>query len=373
MTELERVEQFYKEFPNASLKAAAKHLGKTEVAVKACRNKLIAKGLLAKQDPNQAHRLAVKDECEKVGLPLEDVSNYWYKGEHFSIHVRNQKVSLLDIADQIINEMKAYAPKYKPIKPYKKGNHLMVINPADVHIGKLCSAYETGDTYNENIARERVIKGVNALTEKSKLFGVDKILTVIGADILHVDNAKSTTTSGTFQDTNMMWYDAFNFAFKLYIETIETMLAVAPVHINYSPSNHDYVSGFMLAQSVEAWFRNNKHITFNVSPSHRKYFNYGKNLIGTTHGDGAKHTDLALLMAHESGFWVDCPFRYMYTEHIHHKFSKDYMSVNVESFRSPSGTDSWHHRNGYQHAPKAIEAFVHHHDYGQVARLTEYM
>ncbi len=34
------------------------------------------------------------------------------------------------------------------------------------------------------------------------------------------------------------------------------------------------------------------------------------------------------------------------------------------------GTDSWHHRNGYQHSPKAVEGFVHHPVHGQVARLT---
>ncbi len=43
--------------------------------------------------------------------------------------------------------------------------------------------------------------------------------------------------------------------------------------------------------------------------------------------------------------------------HVHHKLSKDYQGVTVESLRSASGTDSWHHRNGYQHAPKAIEGF----------------
>jgi hypothetical protein len=46
------------------------------------------------------------------------------------------------------------------------------------------------------------------------------------------------------------------------------------------------------------------------------------------------------------------------------------MSVCVETLRSPSGADSWHHRNGYQHAPKAIEGFIHHPEHGQVARLT---
>ena len=67
---------------------------------------------------------------------------------------------------------------------------------------------------------------------------------------------------------------------------------------------------------------------------------------------------------------ITCKNRYFFIEHIHHKKSKDYGSVCVESFRSPSGTDSWHHRNGYQHAPKAIEAFIFSKEDGQIARIT---
>jgi hypothetical protein len=57
-----------------------------------------------------------------------------------------------------------------------------------------------------------------------------------------------------------MWYDAFTVAYKLYVEVIEMLLTIAPVYIQYNPSNHDFVSGFMLAQSVQSWFRNNNNI-----------------------------------------------------------------------------------------------------------------
>jgi len=80
---------------------------------------------------------------------------------------------------------------------------------------------------------------------------------------------------------------------------------------------------------------------------------------------------LPLLMAQEFPVeWSQTKHRYVYTHHVHHKMSKDFIGVTVESLRSPSGTDSWHHRNGYQHAPKAIEGFIHHKEHGQIARLT---
>jgi len=365
--------EFYKKTPYASIKEAAVFFDTNSTAIMNKRKNLIAKGLLQKQDQNQRfeNHTALETECENVGIPTTDVNHYWYKGEHFSIHVNNKKINLWGLKDKMIEEMKTYSPKYPIITyPKIKDSHLLVVDPADIHIGKLCTAFETGDNYNHNIAVSRVKEGVLGILQKAQPYNIEKILFIIGNDILHTDNAKSTTTGNTFQDTDIMWYDAFKIAFKLYVDVIEMLLTVAPIHIQYDPSNHDYVHGFLLAQSIEAWFRNNENISFNASISHRKYFKYNKNLIGTTHGDGAKETDLALLMAHESKDWNECKHRYFYVHHIHHKKSKDYMSVCVEALRSPSGTDSWHHRNGYQHSPKAVEGFIHHPEHGQICRLT---
>jgi hypothetical protein len=277
-----------------------------------------------------------------------------------------------EILEDILKEVKNYSPKYPIIKYSKtKENHLFVISPADVHIGKLSKAFETGDEYNTKIAVSRVMEGVNGLLQKASSFNKDKIMLVIGNDILHVDTPKRTTTSGTPQDTDGMWYENFLAAKKLYIDVIETLISVAPVYVQYDPSNHDYTNGFFLADTIKSWFSKCKHIEFNTSISHRKYYRYHNNLIGTTHGDGAKESNLAQLMAHEaSEHWNGCKHRYFYTHHLHHKTSKDYMSVTVETLRSPSGTDSWHHRNGYANSPKAVEGFLHHPIHGQIARIT---
>jgi len=156
----------------------------------------------------------------------------------------------------------------------------------------------------------------------------------------------------------------------LYIDIKEKLIWVADVECVFNPSNHDYTNGFFLAQLIETHFKNCENVKFDCNISHRKYFVYGKNLIGTTHGDGAKVAELPLLMANESDDWSKCKHRYIYIHHFHHKIAKDYTSVCVEALRSPSGTDSWHHRQGYDHAPKAIEAFIHNKNHGQIARIT---
>ena len=372
-TQKDKIKDYILKNPTAAIEEIVGALNVNKGTANNARSQLIKAGKIVKHKTGKKRAMhpALAAECDAVGLPIDSVSNYWHKGKHFSVHVNGKDISLWDLKDQVIEEMKKHSPKYPAMKYTKViDGHLLVVDPADIHIGKLCSAFETGDECTHKIVIDRVKSGVAGIVQKAKGFPIDQILFIIGNDILHIDNAKSQSTKGTTQDSELMWYDAFKIAQKLYVDVIEMLVAIAPVRVQYDPSNHDYLTGFFLAQTLEAWFRNCKGIEFNASPAHRKYFVYGKNLIGTTHGDGAKEADLGLLMAHESTEWNQCKHRYFYTHHIHHKKSKDYMSVCVEALRSPSGTDSWHHRNGYQHAPKAVEGFLHHKEHGQIARIT---
>lgn len=284
----------------------------------------------------------------------------------------NSTDKVKELHELMIEDAKKYAFNYPLFKRIKsKEGHCLVFDPADIHIGKICSSFETGETYNSQIAVQRVREGLHGILHKTNGYNIDKIIFIAGNDILHVDNAHSTTTIGTNQDTDQMWYDNYNMAKKLLVEVIETLLTIADVEVVYNPSNHDFTHGFMLLDSISSWFHNCKQVTFDNDMSHRKYTVYGNNLIGSTHMDGAKIDKLHGLMAEEaSKFWHKCKNRYIYGHHVHHKTAKDIFSVCIETLRSPSGSDSWHHRKGFQHAPQAIEGFIHHKEHGQVARLT---
>ena len=223
-------------------------------------------------------------------------SHGWLKTKEASIFIKNKEgvISFDEMRAKFITEMSEYSPAYKKVKRKDiTDKHLLVIDIADLHIGKLADKSETGDSYNSDIGVKRALEGVNGILSKAKGFPIDKILFIIGNDVLHIDNANKSTSAGTTQDV-----------------------------------------------------------------------------------DG-KMADMPLLMANEAPLqWANTFYRYIYLHHIHHKdvtkfkSGKDYQGVTVEYLRSPSGTDSWHHRNGYQHAPKAIEAFIHSKTFGQVARLT---
>jgi hypothetical protein len=315
--------------------------------------------------------------CENLKVDPTTVKHLWKKTKKESIFIKNPlfvtplEKTYFDLRDTILDDLKNFTPKYEYIhREVKKDAHLLVVDPADVHIGKLARAFETGEEYNSQIAVQRVLDGVDGILQKSNGFNIDKILFIGGNDILHIDSPQRKTTSGTSQDTDGMWYDNFLIAKQLYIDVLQRLLSTADVHFTFNPSNHDYTNGFFLADVIKTYFKDCKNITFDCGISHRKYYRYYDNLIGTTHGDGAKQADLPLLMAHESKDWSETKHRYIYTHHIHHKVAKDMIGCTIESLRSPSGTDSWHDRNGYKGAPKAVEGFLHSKDNGQVARLT---
>ena len=285
-----------------------------------------------------------------------------------------------DILKKVSSFIESHSPHYPSInRDIKHNNHLLVINPADIHIGKYANHIETGDGYNVEIACERVLEGLQGLIDKSKGFEVDKVLFCVGNDILHIDNVYNTTTAGTNQDVDGKWWEHFEIALALYVKCVEILREIAPVDVIHSMSNHDYQSGFHLAHALKSWFRLDGEVTFDISVAHRKYYKYGKNLIGLEHGDGAKMDKLPLLMAQEQPLlWSETTHRYWYLHHLHHKVkhkwldAKDFIGVTVEYMRSPSGTDSWHSRKGFTGVPKAVEGFLHEKVSGQVARLVHY-
>lgn len=294
--------------------------------------------------------------------------------------VSKDKQDWSKIEKEVIERLNSHSPIYNPFDRYKNGDHLLVIDPADIHIGKYASKYETGEAYNIEIAKQRLREGIHGIVQKAQGVNIEKILLILGNDWLHIDNPKSTTTSGTFQNSDGMFHDMYLALYEVMVEIMDTLLVEFDIDVEFNPSNHDYMSGWMFCKTLEAHYRLCKNVTFNSGIGHRKYYKYGNNLIATSHGDGCKMQDMPLLMANEAPqMWAETKFRYVYLHHVHHKqvhkfqSGKDYIGVTVEYLRSPSSSDSWHHRNGYVGAKKAIEAFLHSKEDGQIMRLTHYV
>ena len=309
------------------------------------------------------------------------ISNSETTGQQWVQYAPKQKdkKELEQFKEQFLKDLSNYSPAYPKIErePTKEG-HLLVIDIADLHINKYACNELTGAKYNSNLAVKRAIKGTKGILSKSRGYDIDKILFVIGNDVLNTDTITKTTTKGTLQDTDNNWFDAYKIAYDCYVECLELCLSVANVDVIHCPSNHDYMSGCFLAETLKAHFNQCLNINFDTSPAYRKYYQYYNNLIELEHGDKGKQSELPLIIAQsQPKLWANTKFRYAYLHHIHHsdkrqfQSSKDYVGLNVTYLRSPSSADLWHYESGYINLV-AVEGFIHSKDNGRVAHLTHY-
>lgn len=347
--------------------------------------------LRAKRDP------LTQKAMDATGARQEPHS-YWAKVDGFSVYFKNEKEEFDPVGaleDYKPLDPKLFAPR---INTGAKGGNLLVVDLADVHFGKLCVTSETNHEYNIEAARHRVIEGTRGLLRQSS--GIGRILFVLGNDILHTENGKSTT-SGTPQDTDGTYFTAWRAAQQATIDAISECAAVADVDLIHCMSNHDWRSGWALSQTIAAAMRGHSGVRateYNMSERHRKYYGFERNGLMLTHGDGTKEEKLYGHFASEARDLISqWDHLYVYLHHMHHKITKrrgvdvfqsekdhngitaivsgaprpEGKHVGIEYVRSPSPPDGWHDRNGYVNR-QAVEAFVHHPYDGQKARFTEW-
>lgn len=304
-------------------------------------------------------------QIERLGIQPEDWKMAWDKSENLSVLIHNPdfKVkTITDGLDDIIEKFKQYAPKYPKVERKKlKDNHLLVINMTDTHIGE--------DT---ETAIERCLVAIDDAITKSAPFNIDQILFIGGNDILTVDTAKYTTTKGTQIIPQLTWPQMFDIARQLYVQILERLSLIAPIHYLHVLSNHDEVMGWTLSQTMEAHFRHSD-MTFDVTHEPRKYYHYHNNLLAFTHGHSIKEGDIPLTIATEAReLWGITTHRYAYMGHLHHSRAfttrtiHERNGIELHWLRSSQDRNDYERSNGWL-SKAGISTYVHHPMEGQVA------
>lgn len=221
----------------------------------------------------------------------------------------------------------------------------------------------------------RVVReSVESLTADALPLGIAEIVLVIGNDYFQTDHP-GQTTSGTPVSTSGSYREAFAAGRDLAVEMIERLTVYAPVTVICVPGNHDYLSVMHLADVLAAWFRNHPEVTIDARPVNRKYLHRNRVLLGFTHGNEERHSDLPGIMAQEcTDEWGAARCREFITGHFHKKSSRHYLplteagGVIVRTVSALSRSDEWHSKKGFVSTP-AAEAFVYHPDSGLKAQF----
>ena len=242
----------------------------------------------------------------------------------------------------------------------------VIINLADLHLGKLVSEAETGERYNIEIAKERFLTCIKYFATKAyQCYGVKKFILSTLGDTLHTDSLKSTTTAGTYVESDTRASKTFQTALELITQSIDILKEYAPsvefININ---GNHCELSEQHLGIAIKAYYRNDKQVIINAEPKNRKYSMIGQNLLTWNHGDTNMNT-LPLTVATEvPELWGQSKFRLIQLGHFHSTKKKVFQSedefngVIVRHFSSLSGTDFWHDKNNFRGSQKRGTALV---------------
>lgn len=288
------------------------------------------------------------------------------------------KKILKDITLDIIKEQYKLLPKkYESIERKKKSFPCMYeIAITDHHFAKLAWDMETGESYDIKIAKKYYINAIKDLLNKASHLNIEKILMPIGNDLFNFDGIRNETSAGTPQDSDSRWTKVFKVVSETLLEVIDICRTVADVDVVIVPGNHDKATCFYLGEFLYAWYRLDKHVNIDNKPTLRKYYQYGRTLIGLTHGSEEKHSSLPLLMSREAKeFWATSDFYEYQIGHWHRKKMTEYISgdvfngVQVRVLPSLCGTDAWHYSKGYVQGLKSALGIVYDKDEGQIAEF----
>jgi len=313
---------------------------------------------------------------------------------NFQVKARlERRVELNDakIAANVFNKMikKYELPETINITPKKidsDENNLLEISIFDLHIGKLAWKGETGENFDTKIARSRFISAIKTLIERAKGFNYNKILFPVGNDFFNSDTIFNTTTQGTPQDEDLRWQKTFTVGATLLVDAINILKQTGvPIDILVIPGNHDFERSYYMGSYLDAWFHNDSMVNVNNEASPRKYYNFGKVLLGFTHGSEEKESSLPLLMATDIGskrLWSDTKYHEWHLGHQHRKRNINYNVIDVKSqtltenlgvtiryLSSLTGTEEWHHKKGFIGQIKAADGFIWNDKMGLLAHL----
>lgn len=250
-----------------------------------------------------------------------------------------------------------------------RSSDLMAAYPiGDMHCGMYSWKAETGADYDLKISKTLLRTAVGHLLDVTP--DTETGLFIDVGDFLHVDNIKNETArSGHTLDVDTRY--------QLMIESAIEMLCLAiseglkkhkRVKIIVTPGNHNDIGAQWLALSLRKIYEKNPRVEVDRTPGKFHYHQFGKVLIGVTHGDTGKPEKLSHVMsADQPELWGQTAFRYWITGHVHHRSQLELPGVMWETFRTLAPRDAWAQAAGFR-SGRDMTSIVFHREYGEIAR-----
>jgi hypothetical protein len=245
---------------------------------------------------------------------------------------------------------------------------LAVIPMGDPHLGMYAWRDETGNDFDCDIAEAQLVAAVRQTVDSLPPCKTCILLNL--GDFFHSDTLENQTRrSGNALDVDTRWARVMAIGIRVMRECVDYALTRhTNIIVRNNIGNHDEQSSVMLGLALKMYYENNKRVTVDISPNPFWFHEFGRVLIGSTHGDRTKPEALPGIMAYDvPEMWGRTQHRYWYIGHVHHKKVHEVQGTLVESFRTLAGKDAWHHAHGYR-AGRDLSAILLHREDGEIAR-----
>jgi hypothetical protein len=342
-------------------------LGVSEAEIR--RRRKTAESALFKAGQTHAPRLPEGHQIKGVSTligPDNEIKGQWIK----TVAGPPDPAEYVRELEEAFRDFKPAAqPLIAPELPYE--DQLTLYPWSDPHFGLHVWGKEASENWDLKISVDVIretFRQVVARTAPTK-----QAILLVGGDTLHADNNLNRTP----QSGHALQVDGRHQ--KVILTACETVVANANLILNNHesleiiviPGNHDETSAYPIAMFLHAWFRNDKRINVDLSPGLFRFREFGKVMIGTTHGHTVKsHNMPSLMAAREPEMWGRTRHRFVHTFHVHHssKMVSEHGGCISETHQIIAPQDAWHYNAGFL-SGRSLQSICYDRERGEVSRV----
>lgn len=280
-----------------------------------------------------------------------------------------QDILTFDMVREALEDISVQKPE-KIIYGQERGC-LYEIPIVDFHLGLLAWGEETGADYDLKIAENLYKQTIMDFITRAKSYNlkIEKILFPIGQDFFNSDTVDNTTTKGTHLDSDSRFGKMFSRGVELLVWSVEQLRRVAPVDVFHIPGNHDKILSYCATEVLRAYFKDVDGVEVTVSPTPRKYYQFGKCLIGFAHGADEGKRIKNMMQVEAPKMWGDTYFREMHLGHLHNESVEEIGGVIYRHIGTMKLTDAWEADMGFVGAVHKSQAFIWDRDKGKLLTI----
>jgi hypothetical protein len=318
---------------------------------------------------------AIADAKRAVGTGLNPVLA-WAKtknddGTSYSVLLRPEPIDTQNLIEQIKDALADLpaAPEITESDTAKDSDLLTLYPIADAHIGLLAWGKETGEDYDINTARDRLVNWMGRCVEASPPSGTAIVLDV--GDLLHADDQTNQTPKSKHAlDVDTRHYRTVDTTIAAMASAIELCAKRhARVIVRILPGNHNPTSYLAIMFALAERYRENPRIEVQKIPGEFFVHQFGSVLLAAHHGDKAKAERMVMFLADQyAAIWGRTNYRYLWTGHLHHHKSADIGGVQHEQLRALTARDAYAVAHAYT-ARAQLQAVTYHRQRGEVQRV----